>query len=197
EFRRISMANRSHQHRLASSIARILTSIIFAIGSLGVASAQTRIISLSGDLDFGSIPLGLSAQRTLIISNAGDSVLTISNLDFPPVPILEQVAFQASFSGTIEPGGSVYVPITFTPLGTTINGGSNELDFEGYLSVASDATAGTGAIWMTGIGTWPPLATSLNLDFGTVPLGQNKGIALSITNTGTTPVTVSNSTVAE
>ena len=82
-------------------------------------------------------------------------------------------------------------------MGTAITGGTNDLDFQSYLSVESDATAGTNYIAMSGVGTWPPLTSSLNLDFGTVPLGQSQQMTLSFTNTGSAPVTVSNATIAD
>ena len=191
------MGNHSHSHRLSFSIARILILITFAIGSFQIAFAQTRIISLSGDLDFGRIPIRSSSQRVLAISNLGDSVLTISNLDYPPLPVLTLVEFEGNWSGPIAPGATEYIYITFTPLGTTINGGSNDVDFAGYLSVESDATAGTNYIAMSGVGTWPPLAASLNLDFGSVPLGDTREMMLSLTNTGTMPVTVTNLTLPD
>ena len=186
------MGNRHHYRRLRFVVAAILTGIVSVFASSQIASAQTRIISLSGDLDFGSIPLGTSAQRTLIISNLGDSVLTISNLYYPPEPVLIRVDFAGNFSGPIEPGGAEFVPITFTPIGTAINGGTNDLNFQGYLFVDSDATGGSNSILMTGVGTWPPLTSSLNLDFGPVPIGTTTGQILTLTNIGDTPVTVSN-----
>ncbi len=186
------MENRSHYLRLTWFIVRILFLLTLAIVSPAVTSAQTRIISLSGDLDFGRIPLGTSSQRTLIISNLGNSVLTISNLYYPPEPVLVQVDFAGNFSGPIEPGAAEFVPITFTPLGTAINGGSNDLDFQGYLFVDSNANGGSNSIFMSGVGTWPPLSHSLNLNFGRVPVGTFNASILILTNIGNTPVTISN-----
>ena len=101
------MGTRHLYHRLTSSLAGILILFALVIISPEITSAQTRIISLSGDLDSGTIPLGASSQRTLIISNGGDSVLTVSNLHYPAEPILFQVNFEGNFSGPIEPGASV------------------------------------------------------------------------------------------
>jgi hypothetical protein len=186
------MGYHRHYHRRTFPVAPLLIFIAIALGTLQIASAQTRIISLSGDLDFGRIPLQSSAQGTLVISNLGDSVLTISNLYYPSEPAFVQVNFAGNFSGPIEPGGSASVPITFTPIGTAINGGTNDLDFQGYLFVDSDATGGSNSILMTGVGTWPPLTPNVNLAFGTVPVGTLNGDILILTNIGTTPVTVSN-----
>jgi len=191
------MGNRRHSYRLASSIVGILALIISAFAAPGSASAQTRIISLSGDLDFGRIQFGTSAQRALTISNAGDSVLTISNLSFPPVPAMSQSSFQGNWSGTIQPGGSQDVIMTFTPAQTLVNG-PHDLDFQGYLQIDSDATSGPNFLWLTGVGTWPPATRTLslnsNLDFGTVPIGTTAELFLTLTNGGNMPLTVSNIT---
>ena len=186
------MGNRCHYHRLTSLIAGALTFFIAAVVSPQIASAQTRIISLSGDLDFGRIPLGTYSQRTLTISNLGDSVLTISNLYYPPEPVSMQINFAGNFSGPIPPGGVAFVPITFVPLGTAINGGANDLDFQGYLFVDSDATAGSNSILMSGVGTRSPLPPILNLNFGRVPVGTINAFILTLTNIGNAPVTISN-----
>jgi len=77
-------------------------------------------------------------------------------------------------------------------LGTAINGGSNDLDFQGYLFVDSDATGGTNSILMSGVGTWPPADPSVQLDFGKVPMGITYQRALLLTNTGDASVTVTN-----
>lgn len=187
----------NHRHYLTSLIAATFTFIIAAIAPLEIAFAQTRIISLSGDLDFGRIPLRTSAQRTLTISNAGDSTLTIRRLDYPPEPVLVQLDLEGNWSGQIAPGGSHDVVITFTPLGMSIFG-SNDLDFAGFLYVESDANGGTSSIAMSGVGTWPPanriLSLTSNLDFGTVPIGHAKGLPLSLTNSGDTVLTISNIT---
>jgi hypothetical protein len=186
------MRYRNHYHRLTSSIAGILTFLILAIGSLQITSAQTRIISLSGDLDFGRVPLHSSSQRLLAISNLGDSVLTVSNLNYPLVPLWGQASFQGNWSGTIPPNSTQYVYITFTPMGSGIDGDTNDVDIQGYLSVESDATAGANYFFMSGVGTWSPLPPILNLNFGRVPIGTFHGFILNLTNIGNAPVTISN-----
>jgi HYDIN/CFA65/VesB family protein len=186
------MGNHRHSHRLASFIAAIFTFITTAIILPGTASAQTRIISLSGDLDFGRVPFHSSSQRVLAISNLGDSALTITNLNYPLVPAWGQASFQGNWSGTIPPNSTHFVDITFTPMGSMIEGDTNDVDIQGYLNVESDATAGTNYFFMSGIGTPPPLSADVNLDFGTVPIGNANRMTLSLTNIGTVPVTISN-----
>lgn len=182
--------NRRHP-RPASFFAGTLIFFIAAILSTELASAQTRIISLSGDLDFGRIPFHSSSQRTVAISNTGDSVLTISNLVYPALPASELVNFQGNWSGQIGPGGSRYVIITFTPMESAL-GGTNNLDFQGLLTVESDATEGTNTIAMSGVGVWQPSNNLPPVDFGTVAMGASHEVQLSLTNRGDIPITISN-----
>jgi hypothetical protein len=189
------MGNQSHYHRPMFSLARIFTLITLALGAIQIASAQTRIISLSGDLDFGRVPINSSSQRVLAISNLGDSVLTVSNLDFPLVPIWGQASFHGNWSGTILPNSTQFVNITFTPMGFGIPGDTNDLDLQGYLTVNSDATSGANYMFLSGVGTWPPANPSVHLDFGKVPLASTRQVSLLLTNIGALPVTISNLTV--
>jgi len=174
-----------------SSFAAILTFITAALVSLSIASAQTRIISVSGDLDFGSIPFGAASERLLIIGNAGDSLLTISNLVFSPPATLAPATFHGNFFGQLPPGANAYLQIIFTPTVTNLNS-TNDVDFPASLTVNSDATGGTNTVLISATGTYPPANPSLHLDFGAVPLGSSHTLTLLLTNTGTVPVTVSN-----
>jgi hypothetical protein len=189
----ISLMGKSHHsHRLATSLAAVAIFFVFVIGSLQIVSAQTRIITVGGDLNFGSIPLGASTQRTVIIGNAGDSTLTVSNLIYTPTQAHGQIAFQGNFSGPLPPGVSVFVPITFTP--TPLNRGTNDLSFQGDLSINSDATSGTNFISISGVGTYPPVKPNVHLNFGNVQMGGARAMTLILTNMGTVTVTVSNIT---
>ncbi len=100
--------------------------------------SATRIISLSGDLAFGSVILGRSVQRTLTISNTGNATLTVSSISYPS-------GFSGDWSGAIAAGASQTVMVTFSP--------SAETGYGGNLAVNSDKTDGieTTAISGTGI----------------------------------------------
>jgi hypothetical protein len=126
--------------------------------------ASTRIIGLSGDLAFGDVPVGESAQDLLSIANTGSSILTVSNITYPS-------GFSGDWSGTIAAGGSKFVLVTFAP---TTSGG-----YGGSIVVASDATSGNNsmAVSGTGISTNPPPIVGAQI--------QNNNLILSWpTNTG-------------
>lgn len=97
----------------------------------------TRVIALSGSMAFGNVPVGDSAQRALTISNTGDQTLTVSSISYP-------AAFSGNWSGTIPPGESQVVPVTFAPTAAT--------SFSGTVVVNSNATTGTHTIGVSGAG---------------------------------------------
>ncbi len=107
----------------------------------GIYSTQTRVIGLSGNLAFGNVTVGTSSQRTLTISNSGNSTLTVTSISYP-------TGFSGNWSGgTIAPnGGSRDVTLTFSPTAAVTYGGQ--------VTVSSDATNGGGnVISASGTGT--------------------------------------------
>lgn len=107
--------------------------------------SATRIISLSGNLAFGSVTVGQTKSATLTITNSGTGTLTFTGLSCT----CNVNVFSASpTSGTVPPGGSRTVTVYFAPLAAT--------SYTGTLSVASDATAGNGSIAVSGTGVTSP-----------------------------------------
>jgi hypothetical protein len=93
-----------------------------------VPQQDTRIIRLEGDLNFGDVQVGNSAQKTLTIYNDGNSTLTVSSINYP-------TGFSGNWSGPISAGGSQNVTVTFSPTQVTT--------YSGTLTVNSDKTSGT------------------------------------------------------
>ena len=118
---------------------------------------EDRGISLSGDLAFGSVAVGASAQRVLTIHSTGTSPLYVTNLTCP-------ARFSGNWSGTIPAGASTNVTITFSP---------NALaTYNGSITVSSDATVGTNTRVVSGTGvSLAPQMTSQPQDL-TVAVGQ-------------------------
>lgn len=88
--------------------------------------SQTRVISLSGNLAFGNVAVGSSFQRTLTISNNGNSTLNVSSISYPS-------GFSGSWSGAIPASGSQNVTVTFSP--------SSATGYSGNITVSSDSLA--------------------------------------------------------
>jgi hypothetical protein len=136
----------------------------------------TKIVSLSGNLAFGNVIIGSTAQSTLSISNSGNATLTVSGISYP-------AGFSGAWSGTVPAGGSTNVTVTFAPTANTAYGG--------YITVNSDATSGTNTIAVTGAGVPVIISLSGNLAFGNVIVGSTPQNTLTISNTGFATMTVS------
>jgi hypothetical protein len=128
-------------------------------------AAATRYISLSGNLAFGNVTAGSSAQTTLTIYNGGNSPLTVTSLSLPS-------GFSGTWSGTIPSAGSQNVTVTFSPIAGTTYGGT--------VTVNSNSTAGTNTMSASGTGVKITTTTAVAVS-GTLTYGQ----ALTFTATVT------------
>jgi uncharacterized membrane protein len=154
------------------------TNTVNASGNGTVIGTPTRIIALSGDLNFGSVGVGSTPQLVLTITNLGDSDLTITSIDLPAGYSADVTA------GVIAAGTTTNVTITFSPVAET--------DYNGAVTVNSDATSGTDTVNISGTGVAAVRVISLSgdLDFGNVKVGLQSQLSLIISNAGNAPLTV-------
>jgi Abnormal spindle-like microcephaly-assoc'd, ASPM-SPD-2-Hydin len=100
--------------------------------------APTKIIRLQAILEFGSIPVGTTADRELRIFNDGNAALTVTALAGPS-------GYTASWTtGTIAPGSSQLSVIRFSPTAAST--------YNGTVTVQSDATSGSNTTPISGAG---------------------------------------------
>lgn len=99
--------------------------------------AVTRIIQLGGSLNFGDVTVGQSAERSLSISNTGNSTLTVTGIQGPCGS-----QFTSTFiSGAIGAGATQNATVRFNP--TTV------ANCSGTVTVVADHTSGTNTIPIT------------------------------------------------
>jgi len=99
--------------------------------------SQTRIIWVSGDMALGNVQIGSTAQKTLTISNTGNSALTVSSITYP-------AGFSGSWIGVIAAGSSQSIIVTFAPTAAQ--------SYTGTLTVNSDKTDGVNTLPVSGTG---------------------------------------------
>lgn len=104
------------------------------------ATAVTRIIGLSGNLAFGEVQVGSSRAASFTISNSGNATLTVSGLSASGGIVSQSAASWTS--GTIAPGGSQQVTITFRPTAAGV--------YAGTLTVEADHTSGSNTLSISG-----------------------------------------------
>lgn len=107
----------------------------------GTGIAAGKVIQLSGSLDFGSVQVGNSIQSLLKIKNIGTITITVSSITYPS-------GFSGAYSGTILPGVTKDIIVTFSPTSAVL--------FSGTVTVNSDASSGTNTISASGTGTAIP-----------------------------------------
>ena len=106
--------------------------------SIAMSPGTIRGLMLSGNLAFGSVPLGKSRSRVLTITNTGNAPLSANSLTVP-------AGFTASFGGaTVAAGGSQQVVVTFTP--------AKPGSYGGTLAVSGNQTTGKTTIAVSGYG---------------------------------------------
>jgi hypothetical protein len=97
----------------------------------------TRNIQLDGVLSFGLRKLKSKTVRPFTIRNTGNAPLTVSGITYPR-------GFSGHWAGTLAPGASASVAVTFNP--------TRRVTYTGNLNVLSNATSGAATRAVSGKG---------------------------------------------
>jgi hypothetical protein len=101
---------------------------------LQTLAVVTRIIQLTGTLDFGDVFLGEDDQKTFTISSIGTGAIAINTILYP-----------TGYAGSTKTvGNSIEVTVTFKPV--------NVISYDGSITIESDKTSGTPTIPVKGKG---------------------------------------------
>jgi len=123
----------------------VLTLLISCNDKTPTAPTPTSAITLSGNLNFGSVTVGASAVSTLTIANTGSGELSITSVSYP-------TGFSGSFSsGTVPANGSQVVTVTFAPTAAQT--------YTGNVTVTGNQASGTNTIAISGTGVAIPTFT--------------------------------------
>lgn len=152
------------------------------LAGTGVAAVLQMSVSPS-TIDFGSIIVGNNTSQTVVMTNAGNSNLTVTAANvtgagFSIVPAL-------SLPLTLTPGQGQSFTVRFAPLAAGAASGS--------VSLVSNASNSPTAVTLTGTGVAQVLTLSLNptsIGFGDVLLGVTDTRSVTVTNTGNSGVTI-------
>jgi hypothetical protein len=146
----------------------------------GIGTVPPSSINVSGNLSFGNVNVGSTAQQSMSITNTSSQPLIVSSINYP-------TGFSGNWNiGTIAPGASQVVEVTFAP--------TQAVSYFATITVNSNATSGTNTINCSGNGISQPISSinvSGNLSFGNVNVGSSVQQSMSITNTSSQPLVVS------
>jgi photosystem II stability/assembly factor-like uncharacterized protein len=156
---------------------------LLATGTGGVASAELAVAD-SGD--FGEVCLGSFVDRDLVINNAGGCPLVITSINSSSADFA--VPGVVTFPLVVAAGASVVVPLRFQPgtLGV----------LSATVSVVSNDPASPAQVDV--MGTAPPPRLVLSIadagDFGDVCVGDFRDLPVTLSNSGSCPLTISGMT---
>ncbi|MGB2678563.1 MAG: choice-of-anchor D domain-containing protein [Candidatus Acidiferrum sp.] len=173
----------SHQDGMTSTHSTPVT----GTGVSPAPPAQTYLLSAStSSLSFGNALVGSSAAQTMALTNSGTGSVTISQA------AISGAGFSVSgCSGTVTltAGQSLTLTVGFAPATAGSAAGS--------ISVASSATNSPATIALSGTGVQPQISVSpASASFGTVVVGASSSQALTIKNTGTANLSVTQAALA-
>ncbi len=130
-------------------------------------------------IDFGLVKIPNSAEKTFIIKNTGEDVLTISKMKFTEEDGVYEIHPD---SGQIAPKGSLSVKIAFAP--------QERQNYPNTLNIYSDSFDGedfedTTSIEILGKGIAPKISLDKNaIKFDPTAVGSSKNDSIAIFNTG-------------
>src|SRR5207245_4428481 len=168
----------------------LILGLVGAVSLVGCASGtspqvqQMQLVVSPSALSFGNISLGSSSTQTVTLTNSGTASVTVS---------------QASVSGagfskngltpplTLPPGQSSTLTVRFAPQAAGSATGS--------LSVVSNDPHSPSMIALNGTGAQPQLSViPANVSFGDVAVGTPNTQTITLINSGTANVTISQAT---
>lgn len=123
-------------------LAVVFVTLLITVGcgkdKTPTAPTPTSAITLSGNMNFGSVTVGSTGTATLTIANTGSGDLAVTSVTYP-------TGFSGSFaSGTIAANGSQAVTVTFTPAAAQ--------SYTGNITVTGNQASGTNTIAVSGAG---------------------------------------------
>lgn len=152
-------------------------------GSCGSVTVMISPVVFSPNpatLDFGSAVVGQPTVDSVIVTNTGAAPLTINSVTSSN-PVFTILPLSA---GPIAPSGTQSFHITFTPTGLG--------EATANIIFTHDGFCTTDTVTVSGIGVTPGFSLDKSdLDFGEVVAGSSATDSVEVTNTGTSPLTIS------
>jgi hypothetical protein len=156
-----------------------------SLSGTGVATSSTLSAS-PASVSFGSVAVGSNGQQTVTVRNSGNASATISavattgagfSVSGLAAPVTLAANQTASFTAQFAP---------------TTSGSAS-----GNISITSNANNSTLSIPLTGSGVQGSLtANPLNVNFGNVIVGANGSSPITLTNSGSASITISQANVS-
>ncbi len=162
-----------------------------SIDGLGISvSSSVPALTVSADnLTFGNVTLGSAATQPVTLTSTGTSPVTISSATLTGTGFTMS---GAAFPVTLNPSQSVTLNVQFDPTATGAAAG--------HLNIQSDSPVGnTAVVNLSGTGTAAPspqlTISTASLTFGNVTVNTVSTKPVTLTSTGTAPLTIKSAAV--
>ncbi len=178
----------SGQLTISSNSTNASTAIVSFSGT--GTSAPNPILSLStASLSFGNVTVNAPATLSVTLTSTGTSPVTVNSAAITGAAF---TVVGGTLPVTLNPTQTMTVQVQFDP---TVTGATN-----GQLTISSNSTNGsTATVTLSGTGTaaLAPIlsASTANLSFGNVTVNSPTTLPVTLTSTGTSPVTVNSATI--
>jgi hypothetical protein len=148
-----------------------------------VSILTPALLTAATSLTFGNVTVGQTSMQSWVVTNAGGEDATITGVTSPVAPF--SATGLPGLGATIAPGATLTAQVSFTP---TVSG--SQLGSVGLSSDGGDVSA-----QLSGTGTDPGFLsiTPAALAFGTVGSDGSVGRKFTVTNTGGSPLTITQS----
>lgn len=156
-----------------------------SIAVSGTAGQPAIATAIADSGDFGTVCPGKFRDLEVTLHNNGACPLIVTGMSSSSAEF--KMASVVSFPLTIAPGGSIELPVRFEP-------GSAGAKSAALTVNSNDPTRPSALIRVKGVGGQPVIATIIadTGDFGTVCRGVFRDLPLTIQNSGSCPLTVTN-----
>ncbi|MGA7637731.1 MAG: choice-of-anchor D domain-containing protein [Candidatus Acidiferrales bacterium] len=159
--------------------------VTVALTGSGIVTAPQLTITPSS-VNYGSVAVGSSAPQTITLTNSGNATLTVTQA------IASGTGFSmsgATMPMNINAGSNASFTATFAPTSAGAASGS--------ISVVSNAPGSPAAVALSGTGVQGQLgANPASVSFGSVGVGSTGTQTITLTNSGTASVTISQGTAS-
>jgi hypothetical protein len=157
-----------------------------SLSGTGLAPAPA-VTLIPGSLAFGNVAMGSSAQQSISVQNSGTAALHISNIALGGANASDYSSSSASCTSAIAVGSSCTATVTFTPAAAGLRSAT--------LTLTDDAPNSPQTVIITGTGLSSAPAVTLvpgSLAFGNVAVGSSAQQSISVQNSGTAALHISN-----
>lgn len=178
----------SGQLTISSDSATNNTTTVLLRGSGAVTQLPQLTLSV-GSLSFGSVTVNTSTTQTLTLTSTGTATVTVS------AAMISGTGFSLAggrLPATLNPNQSLTLQIQFSPTATGMAGGQLTLS-------SNSATGSTAMVALSGTSISAPSSqltvSAGSLSLGSITVNTSTAQSLTLTSTGTAPVTVNSAVV--